>query len=300
MQCNIRALQIFECIYRHRSIAKAAEELLITRSAISHQLRYLREQIGEELIETGSRSSLTFTARGQKLAQSLSYAFAQIESSVENSITVDKGALRVAVCTAFATGWLIPRVKLYPHAADCHLQIKLHTFQPELTDAVADIFFTTTPLKEGFWSVKLMSEDLVPVGLSEQLFPERGQRYTFITTDIETRDFMEDWKDYLGLIGRPELLDNAVVLGASHYAFAAQMALEGAGVALVPHFLADLRLSSDRLRTWHSTRLPTGRAYYLNVKHARRSEPGIKNFVNWVRRTVMDDQNTPQELLESA
>lgn len=42
MHCNIRALQVFECIYRHSSIAKAAEELAITRSAISHQLRYLR------------------------------------------------------------------------------------------------------------------------------------------------------------------------------------------------------------------------------------------------------------------
>ncbi|MBN8952487.1 MULTISPECIES: LysR family transcriptional regulator [Rhizobium] len=287
MQCNIRALQIFECVFRHRSIAKAAEELMITRSAISHQLRYLRTQIGEDLVESTGRS-LIFTDRGARLAQSLSFAFAQIENSVQDSIKSRAGALRVAVCTAFGSGWLIPRMRLYPHAAECRLQIKLHAYQPELSDSAADVFFTTTPIKDGFWSVKLLSEDLVPVGTDEQLFPDGKRGYTFITTDVEARNFMEDWKDYLGLIQKTSLLDKAAVMGASHYSFAAEMALEGVGIALVPYFLAEQRLLDGGLRIWHDTRLPTGRAYYLNVKHARRSEPSIRSFINWVRRSIAE------------
>lgn len=296
MQCNIRALQVFECVFRHRSIANAADELAITRSAISHQLRYLRTQIGEDLIEKTGRN-LAFTDRGTKLARSLSFAFAQIENSIQSSISEATPALRVAVCTSFGSGWLIPRVKLYPHAADCRMQIKLQAYQPELSDAIADIFFTTTPIKDGFWSVKLLPEDLVAVGTAEQIPPDRKRGYALITTEVEERDFMTDWQGYLDLVDRKDLLDNASVLGASHYLFAVEMAEQGLGIALVPHFLAEQRLSENGLQVWNDTRMPSGRAYYINVKHARRNEPDIRNFVNWVRRMVVD---TPAERLSLA
>ena len=287
MQCNIRALQVFECVFRHRSIAKAADELAITRSAISHQLRYLRTQVGEDLIEKTGRD-LSFTERGTRLAKSLSFAFAQIEHSIQKSISETTPALRVAVCTSFGSGWLIPRVKLYAHAADCRMQIKLQAYQPDLSDAIADIFFTTTPIKDGFWSVKLLPEDLVAVGTAEQIPPDRKRGFALITTEVEERGFMADWQGYLELVDRKDLLDNAAVLGASHYLFAVEMAEQGLGIALVPHFLAEQRVSEGGLQVWNDARMPSGRAYYLNVKHARRNEPDIRNFVNWVRRMVVD------------
>ncbi|MGJ7042044.1 DNA-binding transcriptional LysR family regulator [Shinella sp. BE166] len=274
-------------MFRHRSIAKAADELAITRSAISHQLRYLRTQIGEDLIEKTGRD-LSFTERGTKLAKSLSFAFAQIEHSIQKSISETTPALRVAVCTSFGSGWLIPRVKLYAHAADCRMQIKLQAYQPDLSDAIADIFFTTTPIKDGFWSVKLLPEDLVAVGTGEQIPPDRKRGYALITTEVEERGFMADWQGYLELVDRKDLLDNAAVLGASHYLFAVEMAEQGLGIALVPHFLAEQRVSEGGLQVWNDARMPSGRAYYLNVKHARRNEPDIRNFVNWVRRMVVD------------
>lgn len=290
MQCNIRALQVFECVFRHQSIAKAADELAITRSAISHQLRYLRTQIGEDLIEKSGRS-LTFTERGAKLAQSLTFAFTQIENSIQRTITEPTSALRVAMCASFGSGWLIPRIKLYAHLTNCRMQIDLQTYQPELSDAIADVFFTTTPQKDGFWSAKLLSEDLVAVGTAEQLPPDSKRGYTFITTEVKERNFMGDWRDYLELVQRKDLLENASVLGASHYLFAIEMAAQGLGIALVPQFLAEQRLSANGLQLWSDTGMPSGRAYYLNVKHARRNEPDIKNFVMWVRRMIIENQS---------
>lgn len=289
MQCNIRALQVFECVFRHSSIAKAADELAITRSAISHQLRYLRTHIGEDLIEKTGRN-LTFTDRGSKLAQSLSFAFSQIENSIQSSIHETTPALRVAMCSSFGSGWLIPRVKLYGHLTDSGLQIKLQTWQPDLSDSIADIFFTTTPLKDGFWNIRLLSEDLVAVGTVEQVPPDGRPSCTLITTEVEKRDFMADWHAYLDLTDRKDLLDTATVLGTSHYLFAVEMAEQGLGIALVPHFLAEQRFSANGLQPWNDVRMPSGRAYYLNVKNARRNEPHIKNFVNWIRRMTLDSQ----------
>jgi LysR family glycine cleavage system transcriptional activator len=287
MQCNIRALQVFECVFRHRSIAKAADELAITRSAISHQLRYLRMQVGEELIERMGRN-LTFTARGAKLAKSLSFAFAQMENAVQNSISDTPAALRVAMCTSFGPGWLIPRLERYAQLTQCRLHISLQSYQPELSDVVADVFFTTTPVKDGFWSTRLFSEDLVAVGTIEHINRDGGQGHVLITTDVEERTYLDDWRSYLGLLQKQDLLDNASILGASHYLLALEMAVHGLGMALVPHFLAEGRLSANGLQLWSDISLPSERAYYLNVKHARRNEPPVRDFVNWVRRLIIE------------
>lgn len=285
VQCNIRALQVFESVYRLRSVAKACEELSITRSAVSHQIRYLRTQIGEDLIEKTGRT-LVFTERGEKLAQSLGFAFMHIEDSVENSIKGSSAALRVAVCTAFGSGWLIPRVSKFARAKDSRLQILLHAYQPDLSDTVADVFFTTTPLQAGYWSVKLLSERLVPVVEPSFNALDSAEGLTLITTDLDKRTFMEDWIDYLKLIGRSDFLQNYSSLGTSHYSFAIQMAEEGAGIALVPHFVAERRVAAGALKLWHDTQMPSGRDYFLNVKHARRHEVEIKAFVSWIRRDI--------------
>ncbi|MGD9480772.1 LysR family transcriptional regulator [Shinella sp. G-2] len=299
MHCNIRALQVFECIYRHSSIAKAAEELAITRSAISHQLRYLRMQIGEELIEKTGRN-LTFTPRGIKLAKSLSFAFSQIENSIQSSICEANPTLRVAMCSSFGPGWLIPRLERYAQRTECRLQISLQGYQPELSDAVADVFFTTTPIKDGFWSTKLFAENLIAVGTAAQVARSREQSPILITTDVEDRTFLDDWRNYLGLLQRQDLLDRAAVLGASHYLFALEMATHGLGLALVPRFLAEARLAAKDLQLWHDLPMPSGRTYYLNVKHARRNEPDIRNFTNWVRRMVVEGQDERPEFSKSA
>lgn len=168
------------------------------------------------------------------------------------------------------------------------MQLTMHSYQPELSDAIADIFFTTTPIKEGYWSAGLFSEHLVAVGTAEQMRRDGKQGHVLITTETEERVFLDDWKNYLSLLKRQDLLDHASVLGASHYLFALEMATHGLGIALVPRFLAEDRLSPGGLQLWSDISLPSGRTYYLNVKHARRGEPDISNFVNWVRRAIVE------------
>lgn len=46
---NLNLLVIFECIYQHLSISKAAETLYITPSAVSQSLQRLRAQLNDPL-----------------------------------------------------------------------------------------------------------------------------------------------------------------------------------------------------------------------------------------------------------
>ncbi|MXN49370.1 LysR family transcriptional regulator [Shinella kummerowiae] len=142
MHYNIRYLQTFECVYRYNSISLAAKELRITPSAISHQLKGLRNQIGEDLVQKSGRTT-TFTEAGEKLGQRLQTAFSEIDASVKNVIGGGDRPLRVMAGSSFAQGWLFKRLQAVPHPKWFHgLQIKMFTDpSPVITDTVADIFF---------------------------------------------------------------------------------------------------------------------------------------------------------------
>lgn len=277
---NLRALQIFEAVYRKGSIKAAAAELGITPSAISHQLKYLRASLGEDLIAHGGRR-LVFTPYGEKLAKSLNYAFEQIDQSVRQTNHRSPSVLRLAVCTSIGSGWLIPKLADYPDLDKSGIQVKLHTFQPELGDSVADVFLTTHPVRDGYSFTRICDEELIAVYNPAHITPQ-GNRRRLITTDLDS-NLGGDWFAFSALAGCDSDLSGAVFLGASHYIFATQMAENGLGIALVPEFSAERGLLSGELVRWTNHRMPTGRTYYLNVKYGRRGEPHIKSFIKWVR-----------------
>jgi LysR family transcriptional regulator, glycine cleavage system transcriptional activator len=282
MHYNIRSLQVFECVYRHASLAGAARELGITSSAISHQLRSLREQIGEELFVKQGRS-IAFTDRGRQIAESLKYAFSEIDSSVRNGIAASSRFLRVTMCSCFGLGWFIPRLEGSAQAGwRNHLRVKMDAEDMDLSDRIADVFFSTTPLKSGYWSCKLFDETLIAVS------PEHGRGSQLITHDVEEAVFGDDWLAFSRTAGNlwPTPVDRSTFIGSSHYVFGLEMVMAGVGSALVPDFLAERALEKGRVVLASRHRMPSGRAYYMNIKHARRHEPLIDGFCSWVLKTA--------------
>lgn len=282
MHYNIWSLQVFECVYRHTSLAGAAGELGITSSAISHQLRSLREQIGEELFVKQGRS-IAFTDRGRQIAESLKYAFSEIDSSVRNGIAASNSFLRVTMCSCFGLGWFIPRLNdSAPATWRNHLRVKMYTEELDISDRVADVFFSTMPLKSGYWSAKLFDETLIAVAR------QPSERPHLITHDIDEAVFGDDWLAFSRTAGNlwPTPVDRSLLIGSSHYVFGLEMAMAGLGTALVPDFLADRTLKSGTVRLASHHRMPSGRAYYINIKHARRHEPLIDGLCSWILQTA--------------
>jgi DNA-binding transcriptional LysR family regulator len=289
MHYNIRYLQTFECVYRHNSLALAAKELKVTPSAISHQLKSLRDQIGEDLVQKSGRS-IKFTTAGQKLGKSLTYAFSEIDASVRDTIGCASRPLRIMVGSAFGQGWLIRRLQSTAGQRWRHgLQVKMFIDPtPEITDSVADIFFSTIPLKSGYWSAKLFDEVLVAVVTPKAHVDKCAQKTSFITHEIHESCFADDWSKFFA--SAPDLadhaLEDAMVIGASHYILGLEMALSGVGVALIPYFLAETALNDGRLTLWSDHHMHSGHAYYINIKYARRNEPAIEEFYVWFREAI--------------
>jgi LysR family glycine cleavage system transcriptional activator len=258
---NLRALQAFEAVSRRLSISNAALELGVTQSAVSHHMRQLTEQVGERLL-TESGRGVALTPAGAKLAARLQAAFQQIEMSVEETIGSRREIVRLAVCSSFGPGWLIPRLsRFYAANPSVDLQLRMYGNDPELTDTVADAFVTSYPTEKGFWSLKLQTELLVPVMRANAgIDPADGP---LITTDLGAQDFAKDWRAFADICGIDiGGLTRGRFLQATHYVFALSMASAGLGIALVPDFLAAPSLACGELELLSAEKIPTHEDYF--------------------------------------
>ncbi len=285
---NLRALEVFQTVARLLSISQAAVELGISQSAVSHQIRRLTEQIGERLLVRAGRG-IRLTETGEALAARLQFAFSEIDRSLAEVIGGGHQAVRIAVCSSFAPGWLIPRLSGFYAVNDgIDLQLKMYARDPALTDDVADAFVTTLPTEAGYWSLFLMKETLVPIAAPQRADGGAEGRAAgqLITTDLEPSRQGRDWKTFRERFGWPDAPGRGPWLFASHYIMALDMAKAGLGTALVPDFLAEPAIGTGLLQRVHPEGLPTGDDYYLCIKEARRSEPALAALAGWFEGQV--------------
>ena len=151
----IRGLQYFEAVARHQSVKLAAAELGVSQNAVSHQLRQLTKELGEQLLVRSGRG-IVLTPVGQRLAEKLSVTFTSLYSSVVDTVGSGRSTLRLAVCSSFAPGWLIPRLKsFFEQQPEFDLQLRLYAEDPPLSHQVADAIVSAVPVKPGFKPIPL-------------------------------------------------------------------------------------------------------------------------------------------------
>ena len=115
----LKSLRAFEVVARHLSVTQAAEELKVTQSAVSHQLRNL-ESFLDTLLFIREGPKLSLTEEGRLLFHDLSGAFSQITRSVNRlRATRDTNEIGILVRPHFAMNWLSQKVtrwrERHPH-----------------------------------------------------------------------------------------------------------------------------------------------------------------------------------------
>lgn len=300
----IRQLYYFEAVARHKSVKRAAIEIGVSQSAISHQLSALAEQLGEKLLERAGRG-IVLTAVGQQLAGRLGSAFLGLEASVEEIVGSGHQLLRLAVCTSFAPGWLLPRLRSFternPHI---NLQLRLYTGDPELSNLVADAIVTALPPSPGFKSIPILKEMLVAVRApSDERENHREQRHRLITTSIDKTG--DDWAAFCDAAKlNLAFLREGPWMQATHYVLAMDLAKRGFGIALIPDFLAREPLANRELIRFGHAQVPSGREYSLCLKQSRSQEPQLAALVRWFNAMLTqerkDAHGRPQVVKPSA
>jgi len=107
----LNAVRYFEAASRHLSFTKAAAELNVTHSAISHQIKALEDWLGVRLFRRLNRA-VVLTEEGQAYVKPVREAFERLgEATRELRRREGAGVLTVSVMPSFAAKWLVPRLR---------------------------------------------------------------------------------------------------------------------------------------------------------------------------------------------
>ena len=166
-QPPLNALRAFEAVARTGSFQVAAEDLHVTQSAVSHQIKHLEQWLGAALFDRGGRKP-KLLPRAVALARDLTMAFDGIDAACRRARPASsEGALVVAAIPSVAICWLIPRL---PAFRARHPDIRLHVVYAhhghEIDFTATDVAFTfagAQPVGEGILSRPFLSGRSVPV-----------------------------------------------------------------------------------------------------------------------------------------
>ena len=115
------AVRAFEATARHLSVKAAAEELCLTASALSHQIKALEGFLDTQLFErSGNRIALTLT--GAAYAGKLTHLLDSMQDETD-AVRENRGVLRVLSTPGFAARWLVPRLPRLEFAQDIRLRV---------------------------------------------------------------------------------------------------------------------------------------------------------------------------------
>ncbi len=158
----IQCLLTFEALARLRNAGKAADELCVTPSAISHRIRQLESQLGLRLF---SRSDFTLTADGAAYLQHVRTGLAALQQMPSRSVTKGRTRLRVAITPTFARVFVMPRLELFRNAypdIELILQVSIPLLNVTAEQADLEVRFGTGGCADVDYRMVLM-EDVTPV-----------------------------------------------------------------------------------------------------------------------------------------
>jgi len=115
------ALRAFSIVARHGSFSAAAEDLHITKGAVSHQIRQLESVIGFALFNRAARG-ITLTAKGETLLEACEKSFTNLDNTMKRLRNDTSVHLTLGISTYFASRWLSSRLMRY---MQIHPQVRL-------------------------------------------------------------------------------------------------------------------------------------------------------------------------------
>jgi len=284
---TLRQLKVFERVARRLSFTRAADELAVTQSAVSHQVTALEEWAGVPLFKRQGRA-MVLTEAAVKFLPAVSTALDQIALAGRKLQAVDPthGWLTVAVMPSFAAKWLVPRLADF-HEKNPDMDVWIATFEAQ-TGALGSDIDVAIRYGRGDWpglaSVRIMSEELFPV-CAPRLAAGLKAPADLASSTLLHDELREDWAMWFAAAGLTGV-DTARGPGFDDSGLLIQAAIEGLGVALGRSVLVKGDLDAGRLVRPFDVALAAEFAYYLVYPPDLESAPKIETFRTWLLATA--------------
>lgn len=277
-------LRAFEATARRMSFTLAAEELSISQSAVSHQVKSLEAYFGVQLFYR-ARGPIRLTAEGKRLFSACEAAFTHL-AQISNDLPVSelKGTLTLSSPPLIFNWWLLPRLRAftqrYPNIRFRFLHVVCGARVLPVDTDIAMLW--DSRIADGFVGAQMFDMEYSPVA-SPRLattLPEQFDASVLEKTVLLHENDHLGWAKWLDEAGHPEMQ------ATSGWVFEdpgmmIEAAAAGEGIALGPFPLLEELVRSGRLVRLFGRSIKTSNTYFLTLSSRSLEKPAIRLFWNW-------------------
>ncbi len=282
----LSTLRVFEAAARHKSFRKAADELNLTASAVSHGIQTLENWLGVELFHRQSRG-LRLTSAGEAYAPLVSQALSVLAKATEQLPgRKATGTLSLSSAPTFANKILLPRLEKFAvQFPDIRVTIDTSLRPVDLTLDEFDLAIRFASAKKPVpnWTL-LAVETLMPV-CSPSLKKQFGGSDAKLLSQaplIHVTTVGADWQHWFRAaeIEAPPSINSGLRVDTVQMAFDA--AARGLGVVLGRRPLVDEDVEAGRLISLGGGAIESGSSYWLVTSQTEFQKPEVKVFRRWL------------------
>jgi LysR family glycine cleavage system transcriptional activator len=283
---SMTGLRALDAVARLGSVSEAANELNLTPSAISHQLKILESTLGFALTERIGRG-VRITYQGELYARDIHQLLSNILAAGQRFDAEQiSGRLCVSSPPGFSTYWLCQHIaafqQLYP-------QIELQLISPpipgDISDPRADVFIS---YGVGDWPDRRV-ERIVKL----QSFPVCSPRLAIASGGLKSPQELgswlllhlfnhSEWRVWLAAADAPAVnAQSGIVFSDANFVMAACIA--GQGIALGDNLVSGEALAQGLLIQPFELQIDSGFGYYLVADQQKAERPAVQAFAEWVK-----------------
>jgi len=282
----LTALRIFEAAARLESFKDAAQELGVSATTVSNQIRML-ERDWRCLLFVRKTRRVVLTETGQALGRVVGQAFDAIAREIDYHVVSSRFSVSMAVGSIFAAAWLMPRLSKFradlPRIA---LTLRRGRRITSPTDMPADI---VVDWGLGDWA-GLEVEPLLRITYSPVLAPALAAAagplsdpHALARLTALHQQERSEWRLWLEQAGAPDVtFANDVVIEDSNVATQAALAGQGVVLGIFP-FVQDDVAAGRFVKPFAHDMVPA-RAYHVLTRPGARRRPEIAAVCDWLRR----------------
>ncbi|WP_374563659.1 LysR substrate-binding domain-containing protein [Ideonella sp.] len=295
---SLDALRGFEAAARRLNFTLAADELCLTQSAVSKQIKALEEALGLTLFVRGARG-LSLTPEGRTLYSGVAPALQQLAQALEPMLNRERQTVSITVTPSFASLWLAPRLAAFHHehpaidvrvdAAESNLALEREGFdlavrlaRPGEEGAEAD------PLCRRLTRERLMLV-AAPSMAARVCSPGDLLRLPLLVFHhaVQRHPWMS-WSHWFSQLGLAQRADQPV-LQFSQYDHVIKAAIEGAGIAIGRAPLVWPCLRAGQLQVVWPELQADGLDYLLLMSQRSAPRPEVRALAGWIEQTLAAD-----------
>ena len=303
----LNSLRVLESAARNLSFSKAADELFVTKAAVSHQIKALEEYMGFALFERKNRS-IKLTEAAEVALPKLREGFENLSEAVQlMQRHTQHASVNVCMAPSFAAKWLVPRLHKFSGVhPDIDMQITgddtLITSRVSSSnmsewfrgDNIDVIIRFGTGNYPGYRVDKLFDVSAVPLcsprlleGENALKTPDDLRNYTLLHDDTgyTGRPSWERWLELAGVKG----IDAKRGLHFNHVLLVLAGAVDEQGIGLSMEPLAQHDIDAGRLCIPFDLKMPLDSSYYV-IRPEGKSNEAVEAFVSWLLQEAAESE----------